>query len=137
MTFVFKMPSVVRLFRALRGQRKHIAFSRENVYARDGGRCQYCGVKMRRPQITYDHVIPRAHGGKTTWENIVFACVGCNQKKGGKTPEQAGMKLLSVPVRPKKLPEHIRISLAFRHGMPESWRTWLRDFAYWNSELDE
>src|SRR5262245_61256943 len=69
-TFVVKMPSVVRLLRALRGARRTVSFSRQNVYARDAGRCQYCGVRVLRADITYDHVVPRALGGKTTWENI-------------------------------------------------------------------
>lgn len=136
-TFVVKMPSVVRLFRALRGSKRAIKFSRENVYARDGGKCQYCGAGVRRDEITYDHVVPRALGGRTTWENIVIACVSCNGKKGGRTPEQAGMKLRSTPVRPKKLPESFRITFTFRKGMPASWRNWIRDVAYWTSELDE
>jgi 5-methylcytosine-specific restriction endonuclease McrA len=136
-TFAFKMPSIVRLLRALRGVRKAIKFSRENVYARDGGRCQYCGAGVRRDEITYDHVVPRALGGKTTWDNIVTACVGCNQRKGSKTPEQAGMKLRCPPVKPKKLPESFRITLAFGQGMPESWRSFLRSYSYWHGELDE
>ena len=136
-TFVFKMPSVVRLLRALRGARKAIKFSRENVYARDGGRCQYCGAGVRRDEITYDHVVPRALGGKTTWENIVTACIGCNQRKGGRTPEQAGMKLRSSPVKPKRLPETFRVTFTFRKGMPESWRSFLRSHSYWNGELEE
>ena len=136
-TFVFKMPSVVRLFRALRGARRAIKFSRENVYARDGGRCQYCGVGVRRDEITYDHVVPRAIGGKTTWENIVTSCVACNQAKGGRTPGQAGMKLRSTPVKPRKLPDTFRITFTFREGMPDSWRAFLRDFSYWNGELDD
>ena len=136
-TFVFKMPSVVRLLRALRGARKAIKFSRENLYARDGGRCQYCGAAVRRDEITYDHVVPRALGGTTTWENIVTACVPCNQKKGGRTPDQAGMKLRATPVKPKKLPETFRVTFTFRKGMPESWRAFLRDYTYWNGELEE
>jgi len=136
-TFVFKMPSIVRLLRALRGAKKAIKFSRENVYARDGGRCQYCGGSVRRDEITYDHVVPRALGGRTTWDNIVTACVSCNQKKGGKTPKQAGMKLRSTPVKPAKLPEAFRITLSFRQGMPESWRAFLRSFSYWHGELEE
>lgn len=135
-TFVIKMPSVVRLLRALRGPRKAVKFSRENVYARDGGRCQYCLNKVPRFEITYDHVTPRALGGKTVWDNIVVACVDCNQKKGGRTPQQAGMKLRTPPVRPKKLDAH-RVTVVFRTGMPESWRTWLRDFSYWNGALEE
>jgi 5-methylcytosine-specific restriction endonuclease McrA len=136
-TFVFKMPSVVRLLRALRGARKAIKFSRENVYARDGGKCQYCETRVARHEATYDHVVPRALGGHTTWFNIVIACVRCNQRKGGKTPEQAGMKLRCAPVRPKKLPETFRITLTLTKGMPESWKTWIQAYAYWNTELDE
>lgn len=136
-TFVLKMPSVVRLLRALRGAKRAIKFSRENVYARDGGRCQYCGAGVRRDEITYDHVVPRALGGTTTWENIVTACVECNQKKGGRTPAQAGLRLRSAPVRPKKLPEAFRVTLTFRQGMPESWRSFLRSCAYWHGELEE
>jgi 5-methylcytosine-specific restriction endonuclease McrA len=136
-SFVFKMPSVVRLLRLLRGARKVIKFSRENVFARDGGKCQYCDTRVARSEATYDHVVPRAHGGVTTWTNIVIACVSCNQRKGGRTPEQAGMKLRSIPVKPKRLPETFRFTLTLGKGMPESWRTWLRDYAYWNGELDE
>jgi 5-methylcytosine-specific restriction endonuclease McrA len=136
-TVVFKMPSVVRLLRALRGARKAIKFSRENVYARDGGKCQYCERHVARHEATYDHVLPRALGGLTTWTNIVIACVACNQRKGGKTPEQAGMKLRNLPVKPKKLPDTFRITLTFARGMPESWKAWVQAYAYWNTELDE
>jgi 5-methylcytosine-specific restriction endonuclease McrA len=136
-TFVVKMPSIVRLLRALRRGKKGIKFSRENVYARDHGRCQYCGARVRRDEITYDHVVPRALGGKTTWENIVTACVACNQKKGGKTPEQAGMTLRCPPVKPKKLPEVFRITLTFKQGMPECWRAFLTSYSYWHGELEE
>ena len=136
-TFIVKMPSVVRMLRALRGGKRGVKFSRQNVYLRDGGKCQYCGRAVRRTELTYDHVLPRALGGRTTWENIVTACVACNQMKGGRTPEQAGMKLRSLPVKPKKLPDAIRLTFTFRKGMPETWKTWLRSYAYWNGELDE
>jgi 5-methylcytosine-specific restriction endonuclease McrA len=136
-TFVFKMPSVVRLLRALRGARKAIKFSRENVYARDGGKCQYCERRVARHEATYDHVVPRALGGHTTWTNIVIACVSCNQRKGGKTPEQAGMKVRCAPAKPKKLPDGFRITLRFTRGMPETWKSWIQSYAYWNTELDE
>ena len=99
-------------------------------------RCQYCCYVVPRPEATYDHVVPRAQGGKTTWENVVIACVPCNQKKGGRTPSQAGMRLASTPVKPKKLPESVRITLGWQPGMPSSWRSWLRDFSYWNGELE-
>lgn len=136
-TLEFKVPSVIRFLKKVFGRKRAVKFSRENVYARDSGRCQYCGRKIPRPESTYDHVIPRAQGGQTRWENIVIACVPCNQAKGGKTPEQAGMKLLSTPVKPKKLPDSIRMTFTFTKGMPEGWRTWLRDVAYWNGELEQ
>lgn len=135
MTVALKMPSVIRFIKALRRRRRAVKFSRENVYLRDKGRCQYCGEKVPRPHATYDHVVPRAQGGKTTWQNVVIACVGCNQKKGGRRPGEAKMRLLSQPVRPKKLPE-VHFTMAWQKGMPESWQVWLQSFRYWNAELE-
>ena len=136
-TLEFKVPSVIRFLKKVFGKKRAVKFSRENVYARDHGRCQYCSNKIPRAEATYDHVTPRAKGGQTRGENIVISCVPCNQKKGGRTPEQAGMRLLSAPVKPKKLPDTLRLTFTYRKDMPESWRTWLRDVAYWNSELDQ
>jgi 5-methylcytosine-specific restriction endonuclease McrA len=135
-TIEVKVPSVVRFLRAVRGKRKMVRFSRENVYARDGGRCQYCCSKMLRHDATYDHVLPRSQGGVTRWENIVIACLSCNQSKGGRTPVQAKMKLRTTPIRPTKLPDTMRITLCYEPGMPEAWRAWLRDYSYWNGELE-
>jgi hypothetical protein len=81
-------------------------------------------------------VVPRAQGGKTTWENVVICCVPCNQRKGGRTPSQAGMRLRSTPVKPKSLPARLRIVIGWQKGMPTSWRAWMRDFSYWNGELE-
>jgi 5-methylcytosine-specific restriction endonuclease McrA len=135
-TFAIKMPSVIRFLRAVRAHRKLPKFSRENVYARDNGRCQYCAKRVARHEATYDHVVPRALGGKTTWENVVICCVPCNQKKGARPAEQVGMRLRSVPSRPKKLPDTLRMTFTFQKGMPHSWKSWLRDFSYWNGELE-
>ena len=118
-------------------KKRAIKFSRHNVWARDGGRCQYCGARVHRDEFTYDHVVPRARGGKTEWANVVVSCVPCNQKKGGRTPEQAGMALRSMPVRPKKLPDAGGLGIPWREGMPESWRAWLRDTVYWTATLEE
>lgn len=134
-TFAIKMPSVVRFLQAIRGKRRAVKFSRENIYARDQGRCQYCWQKVSRDEFTYDHVIPRASGGKTTWENVVASCMQCNQDKKNRTPAEAGMRLRTTPVRPKRLPD-VRITLVWRKGMPESWKSWVRSFVYWNGELD-
>lgn len=102
---VLKTPAVVRLVSSGSVVRdKRVRFSRINVYVRDGFRCQYCGEKKSMRDLNYDHVVPRVQGGKTDWDNIVTSCYGCNDKKGSRTPEQAGMKLLRKPFRPKSLP---------------------------------
>lgn len=129
-----KMPSVIRLIKPVK-RKKAVKFSRYNVYARDGGKCQYCRARVTLQDMTYDHVTPRSKGGQTTWENVVTACVPCNQRKGQRTLEQAGMTLLSTPVRPKKLPELHR-QMDFKPGMPEGWRSWLRSETYWNGTLE-
>jgi 5-methylcytosine-specific restriction endonuclease McrA len=136
-SFEVKMPSVIRFFRLLKRRKPVIRFSRENVYARDQGCCQYCGQKVTRAEATYDHVLPRSQGGGTNWENIVIACVPCNQVKGGRTPQQARMKLKSVPVKPTKLPDMLRLTFSWNKGMPDTWKNWLRDLTYWHGSLEE
>ena len=136
-TFEVRMPSVVRFIRMLKRRKPVIRFSRENVYARDQGKCQYCLRKITRAEATYDHVVPRAQGGRTGWDNIVIACVPCNQSKGGRTPEQARMKLSVRPQKPAKLPDTLRLTFTWEKGMPQSWKNWLRDMTYWHGELDE
>ncbi len=135
-TFEVKMPSVVRFLRMLKRRKPVIRFSRENVYARDHGACQYCGKKVTRAEATYDHVLPRSQQGGTHWENIVIACVPCNQRKGGRTPAQAGLTLLREPVRPKWTPL-LRGSPV--KGAHRAWLPFLSltDASYWNVELDE
>lgn len=133
-TWSVKMPSVVRFVKPI-SRKRAVKFSRHNVYARDRERCQYCREKLSRAQFTYDHVIPRAQGGRTCWENVVVSCSSCNLRKANRTPEQAGMRLLSTPVRPKRLFEAPR-QIAFSRDMPSSWREWLRDAVYWDGELE-
>ncbi len=134
-SWTIQMPSIIRLLKPV-SKKRAVKFSRNNVYARDGGRCQYCGGKIGWQSFTYDHVIPRTQGGTTRWENVVVSCVPCNQKKGGRTPAQAGMKLLSIPVKPKKLFASNRAPVVFQEGMPDAWRDYLRDAAYWEAELE-
>jgi len=93
-----KRPSVIRLARYIRWIRREIPPTKRNILKRDRYTCQYCGT--REGPMTVDHVVPRVLGGKDTWENLVCACVRCNNKKGDRTPEQAGMKLLRKPRRP-------------------------------------
>jgi len=135
-TLEMKVPSVIRSLHAIRHKKRGVRFSREHVYARDNGRCQYCQRTVGRGEATYDHVTPRSQGGHTRWENIVIACLMCNQKKGGRTPQQAGMLLHSKPVKPRNIPEATRITMMWQTGMPPGWKQWLRDYGYWNVELE-
>jgi 5-methylcytosine-specific restriction endonuclease McrA len=100
------MPRVIRLLKYLPpGSRKNIVrFNRNNVFLRDHHTCQYCGKKPGTHRLTLDHVIPVVKGGPKSWENIVTACRPCNLKKGGRTPEEAGMTLRSIPKQPIWLP---------------------------------
>lgn len=128
---IFKVPAVVRLLRAFRRFRKPVKFSRVNIYARDKYRCQYCGTKAPISELTYDHVVPRAQGGRTTWTNIVTACYTCNRKKGNRTPEQANMRLRTAPVQPTWVPAMtLRISTV---SVPDAWR----DYLYWTGDLSQ
>jgi len=117
-------PAVLRFNRARHVRRCKIRFSRRNVFARDHGRCQYCHRRLSLREATYDHVIPRAQGGPTRWDNIVIACRACNQRKGARTPDGARMWLNSEPARPSWLPL-LRSGLRWRDEMPEIWRPYV------------
>ena len=134
----FPMPSVVRfLSKTVTFLTKGVRFSRNNVWLRDRGLCQYCGKEVCRSEFTYDHVLPRSQGGKTTWENIVVACHQCNQRKKNRTPKQARMKLQRAPFRPPFLPGLDSPVLSFREGMPPSWKDYLSSVTYWHGRLEE
>jgi len=127
---VLRVPAVVRLRKLFRRTPQPVKFSRVNIYARDHYRCQYCGDACGIDALTYDHVLPRSKGGKTTWENIVSACYACNRRKANRTPAEAGMKLLSVPKRPTWMPAvQIRVSTK---SVPDAWR----DYVYWTGEIE-
>ena len=119
-----RTPAVVRLKRHMSGAKRGIKFSRANVFTRDSFSCQYCGTRKAPRELSYDHVVPRVQGGKTVWENIVASCYDCNGRKRGRTPEQAGMKLLRSPVKPKSLP---MASMTFRaDNVPVAWSHYWR-----------
>lgn len=99
-----KVPAVAVLNRPVKMVKSGIKFSKINMCLRDKFRCQYCGGKFKMSELNYDHVVPRAQGGKTTWNNIVMSCYPCNGRKADRTPDQAGMTLLTVPTKPKVLP---------------------------------
>ncbi|HPE32386.1 MAG TPA: HNH endonuclease [Parvularculaceae bacterium] len=128
--FEIRLPSVVSL-RTYVNHARTPAFTRFNVFLRDGFECQYCGAGDRE-NLTFDHIIPRSKGGRTTWENIVAACSACNLRKGWRLPHEAKMFPAKKPVRPTmfELNENGR---AFPpHYLHESWQ----DFLYWDSELE-
>jgi 5-methylcytosine-specific restriction endonuclease McrA len=124
---VMKMPAVARLLKPVSSFKKGIKFSRVNVMARDEFKCQYCGSRLPMDRLNYDHVIPRVQGGKTVWDNIVCACYSCNEKKGARTPEQAKMKLIRKPFRPKTLPLAQPV-LAMRN-IPSEWAPFVAENA--------
>jgi 5-methylcytosine-specific restriction endonuclease McrA len=126
-----QVPRIVRLLAFDRMPRPAVKFNRRNLFARDENRCQYCGRKFALSELSLDHVLPRSQGGATSWENVVCACVACNVRKGGRTPDQARMKLFRKPFRPKTSP---LVSIKLGHAKYQSWKAFL-DHAYWNVEL--
>lgn len=130
-TFSFKLPSVVRLYRFVKSRvrRDYVPFTRANIYARDGYTCQYCRQEKPTEDLTFDHVVPVAQGGRKDWTNIVTACLACNKRKGAQTPAEAGLTLLKPPRRPASTPA-LRVTVGLRKT-PENWLNYL----YWNIEL--
>jgi 5-methylcytosine-specific restriction endonuclease McrA len=128
------MPSVVRILVQVR-RRRMVKFSRNNIFIRDRNTCQYCSHKFLRSQLNIDHVIPRAKGGTTTWENVVCSCIPCNNRKGMRLAHEVGMKLVRQPFKPKKL-EDAEPYMQYRKGMPEGWQSYLRNAIYWDAALE-
>lgn len=125
------VPHVVQLLRFEKVPRQEIKFSRANIYLRDRNRCQYCGQKFSSSELSLDHVIPISRGGKSTWENVVCACLRCNVKKGNRLPSECGIDLIRQPSRPRWHPLHRLQGRRF----PEVWKNFL-DEAYWSVELE-
>ena len=127
-TKTMQLPSVIALRQYVKPS-EHPAFTRFNLFQRDKFTCQYCGDTR---ELTFDHVVPRAQGGRTTWENVATACAPCTLRKGGRTPLQAHMGLFHRPFRPTswQLQENGR---SFPPNyLHDSWR----DYLYWDVELD-
>jgi 5-methylcytosine-specific restriction endonuclease McrA len=129
--FELAVPRIIRLLLYDRLPRQEVKLNRRNIYARDTMRCQYCGKKYPSSELSIDHVIPRSRGGKTTWENVVCACVRCNVRKGGRTPQEANMSLISRPHKPRRSPV---INVKLSHTKYRCWQQFL-DHAYWSVEL--
>jgi len=112
-----------------------IRFSRHNIFARDDHTCQYCGKTLARRLLNLDHVVPRSRGGRTNWLNIVTSCIRCNFKKGGRTPDEANMRLLRQPRQPRwsELVHPPRLRARYREWLPFLSPV---DASYWNTELE-
>jgi 5-methylcytosine-specific restriction endonuclease McrA len=130
---VLKVPSIVKLVnyvRGLCGKRNVVKLTRKNIMLRDRYTCQYCGKKYGPDNLNIDHVIPKAQGGKSEWDNLVTSCVKCNSQKDCRTPKQAGMRLLKTPKKPDFF-----IFTLYRHKYTSIPKTWL-DYVYWDVELE-
>lgn len=133
---VVRVPRVILLIAYDRVPKRQVRFSRLNIYTRDRDTCQYCGQRFPRSELNLDHVIPRSQGGTSRWQNIVCSCHACNRKKGGRTPEQARMKLIREPMRPEWTPFMLH-NFSLRHY--KEWAPFVNlvDVSYWNTELRE
>jgi 5-methylcytosine-specific restriction endonuclease McrA len=129
--FRLRVPEVIALSGYDRVPQGAVAFSRRNLFKRDHNTCQYCGAQPGGEDLTIDHVVPRAQGGVSSWENCVLACVACNHRKADRTPEQARMRFRRKPVRPNWKPLYANHSVRI-----ESWSKFVSE-AYWNVTLRE
>ncbi|MCD6568346.1 MAG: HNH endonuclease [Dehalococcoidia bacterium] len=128
-TRVFEIPSVIRLDKMVHRPRRQRKLTKGEVFNRDRYVCQYCGKKGK--DLTLDHIIPRRNGGEHTWENVVSACSSCNRRKGGRTPEEAGMKLLCSPGAPRNNGFYVPFRLLDAHS------EWLRYLPFQSRFFDK
>lgn len=131
-SFEMRLPSVIALKEYVHQIRKP-AFTRFNVFLRDRFSCQYCGNIQATTDLTFDHVIPRSRGGRTTWENVVAACTGCNLRKANKLPAHCGMHPRQTPRQPTTFELQSNGRGFPPNFLHESWR----DYLYWDSELEQ
>ena len=122
--FSIQVPRVIRLNYYDKVPKLTLRFNRRNLFARDRNTCQYCAKSYGLSQLSFDHVLPRSRGGKTSWENVVCCCLRCNGKKGDQSPKEAGMKLIAKPYRPRQNP---LLTVKLDNPKYEIWRTFLKD----------
>ena len=141
-TLKIKIPRVIVLMLYDKLPRRTVSFSRKNIFERDHFQCQYCGIKppskraalrwMEEKALTFDHILPRSRGGKTTWDNIVTSCHDCNKKKGNHTPQEMGWALKTKAKKPNW---HPTLNIPLKIIPHAEWRNFL-DLAYYQVELD-
>ena len=115
-----KMPSIIRMLYYIKRPMQKVALTKKNVLLRDDYTCQYCNVRGER-MMTVDHVVPRSKGGPSTWENLVCACMRCNNRKNNRSPSDANMTLKRKPKTPKYIP-WIQVR---RNTLPDEWHKFL------------
>lgn len=147
------VPRVIRLMEYGKLPRRELKFNRKNIMIRDNYQCQYCGVKPRQERdklhpeghppdhairagrggkkqalssMTIDHIVPRSRGGTTEWTNAVTCCSKCNTKKGGRLPQEAGMKLIAKPQAPKFNQSIFRLFNDQRYAL---WKEFIKDLS--------
>lgn len=143
-SFEMNMPTVIRAKNWVRRRKKQaVPFSRRNIAVRDNGECQYCSRPLGTHEYTLDHVVPRCRGGVSSWTNLVLACIKCNKRKAGETPQEAGMALRRAPLEPRPDDPKYNFKLRIKRMHP-SWKPWVDGgwlyaekaaWAYWNVEL--
>lgn len=134
-SFEINMPVVVQLKNKFaRKQRREVPFSRRNVAVRDRSACQYCGVVLETHEYTFDHVVPRSRGGKSSWKNLVLCCEPCNKRKSDHMPEDVNMWPRTDPKKPDVNDPRFQFRLRIKRMKPQ-WKPF-ESYLYWNVELD-
>lgn len=131
--YAIEAPRIIRFLNHDRVHFRGIKFNRKNLFIRDNYTCQYCGKTGKDITLQLEHVIPKSRGGKAMWTNTVCACHNCNSKKGSKTPEEAGMKLIRKPFVPKYIPLG---KAKLEKEKYYSWKNFISDL-YWNIEIED
>lgn len=132
-SLILQVPRVIRCLNFNKIPKYGVKLTRKNIYSRDDNTCQYCNKKKSTSELNIDHVIPKSHGGKNTWSNLVCSCIKCNQIKRDRTPQEANMKLIRKPMKPK-YSQHIIVHID--KAKYKSWKSFISD-AYWETPLDE
>lgn len=128
---IIEVPRIIRYLNYDRVRTRRVKLTRRNVFTRDNYTCLYCGEKKQLKDLQLEHIKPRAQGGKTIWTNVGTACSSCNGKKGARTPEEAGMKLIYKPFQPRFLPSSGILQDKDKYAC---WGNFISEL-YWNTEL--
>lgn len=135
-TLKIAIPEMIRLTKYDKLPKTEVKFTRRNIYEHYKNTCCYCGKVFKSLDLNLDHVIPRSRGGKTDWTNIVTSCIPCNSKKDNQTPEEAKMKLIIQPSKPRWKGSISLLKFSSPIKVRKSWQSVI-DSIYWNQELEK